>query len=375
MILGEIKENAEEFLGQKVKDAVITVPAYFNNSQRQATIDAGKIAGLNVIKLINEPTAAAIAYGFENNFKEKKNVCVFDLGGGTFDVTILEIDNKKFTVKAIGGDSHLGGVDFDNELIKFCIEKFKEENDIDISNNQKALRRLKVACEKLKIELSLMAFATIDIEALADGEDLIFDIDRKDFENLCEKHFEKCLKCLEQVIKESNLNKNEINDIVLIGGSSRIPKIQNIILDFFENKVSISKSINPDESVAYGASIISFLDTQNEKNNLPQIELFDVCPLSLGVSIINGLMSIIIPKNTQIPNKVTKHYRNASDDQTHASIKVYEGENEKCEDNTFLDEFTINIRKGLKDKVKIEVTFELDKNSILNVYAKDDKNE
>ena len=374
MILERLKEDAETFLGQKINDAVITVPAYFNISQRQATIDAARIAGLNVKELINEPVAAAIAYGLENNLKKKKNICVFDLGGGTFDVTILEIDNKIFTVKAIGGDSHLGGEDFDNELVKYCIEKFKEENDIDISNDQKALRRLKLACEQAKIELSSMNYTAIDIDSLSDGEDLNFDIDRKEFENICETLFEKCLNCLIEVIKESKLEKNEINDIVLIGGSSRIPKIRNIILDFFENNVNIYKTVNPDESVAYGAAIISFLDNENEKNNLPPIELINVCPLSLGICVKDGKMSVLIPKNTQIPVKIKKVYRNAHDNQKEASIKVYEGENELCEKNTLLDEFTIDIRKALKDDVKIEVTFEIDKNSILNVYAKDDRN-
>ena len=216
MILERLKENAETFLGQKVKDAVITVPAYFNNAQRQATIDAGRIAGLNVIKTINEPTAAAIAYGLENQSNKKKNVCVFDLGGGTFDVTILEIEGKKFTVKAIGGDSHLGGTDFDNELIKYCIEKFKEENDIDISNDQKALRRLKVACEQAKIDLSNQNDTIIEVQSLSQDIDFELIITRKEFEKICQPKFNICIEKLKNIIEDSKISKNKINEILLI---------------------------------------------------------------------------------------------------------------------------------------------------------------
>ena len=266
MILERLKEDAETFLGQKVKDAVITIPAYFNISQRQATIDAARIAGLNVKELINEPVAAAIAYGLENHLKEKKNICVFDLGGGTFDVTILEIDNNKFTVKAIGGDSHLGGIDFDNELIKYCIEKFKEENDIDISNDQKALRRLKVACEKAKIDLSNLLQTNIDLENLYNGIDFNLTISKIDFENICESYFNKAITILKETIKDSNILENEIDNVVLVGGSTRIPKVEEMLNQFFgENK--ILNSINKDEAVAYGATYYSYFNYNNNNNN------------------------------------------------------------------------------------------------------------
>ena len=239
MILREIKEDAEKFLGQEINDAVITVPAYFNNLQRQATIDAGRIAGLNVIKIINEPIAAAIAFGLENNYKEKKNICVFDLGGGTFDITILEMENKNFTVKAIGGDSHLGGEDFDNELMKFCIKKFKEETDIDISNNQKALRRLKIVCEQIKIDLSISLQSNIDNKQLYNGKDFNYKILRNDFENICQPYFDKTIKILEETLNGSNILKKEIDNIVLVGGSTRIPKIEEMLNQFFESKISL----------------------------------------------------------------------------------------------------------------------------------------
>jgi len=227
----------EKFLGQEINDAVITVPAYFNNLQRQATIDAGRIAGLNVIKTINEPTAAAIAYGFNEDTSKKKNICVFDLGGGTFDVTILEIHNKKFTVKAIGGDSHLGGQDFDNELIKYCVEEFNDSNDVDISKNQKALRRLKVACEKAKIELSSVEDTLINLDSLAEGCDIELNVTRFQFEEMCKNYFDKCITTLSETIKNSGLSKEDIDDIVLVGGSSRIPKIQQKIkLDDNKNR-------------------------------------------------------------------------------------------------------------------------------------------
>ena len=377
MILERLKENAETFLGQKVKDAVITVPAYFNNAQRQATIDAGRIAGLNVIKTINEPTAAAIAYGLENQSNKKKNVCVFDLGGGTFDVTILEIDNKKFTVKAIGGDSHLGGEDFDNELVKYCIEKFKEENDIDISNDQKALRRLKVACEKAKIDLSTIEDTLINLESLVKGNDIELNVTRYQFEEMCKAYFDKCIKILSDTINNSGISKNDIDDIVLIGGSSRIPKIQQNIIEFFNNKKQLCKTINPDEAVAIGAAIEAVLHNEDQKEDIENIKdledivVIDVVPLSLGIGSRGGVMSFIIKRNTQIPCENTDRFVTIEDYQTNFGICVYEGEREFYEDNLLLDEFSLdNITPAPKGKTAMLVTFKINENySILDVMV------
>ena len=378
MILEKLKGDAEKYLEGEVKDAVITVPAYFNNEQRQATIDAGRIAGLNVIKIINEPTAAAIAYGLNINSDNKKKICVFDLGGGTFDVTIMEINNKNFVVKATGGNSHLGGQDFDNELVKFCIEKFKEENGIDISNDQKALRRLKVACEKVKIELSSLNDSIIDIDSLSNGINFNIVINRSDFEFICKPYFEKCMRILRNTINKSPYSKNLIEDIILVGGSTRIPKIQSMLKEFFDDKKQLLKTINADEAVAYGASIEAALNNKdtNQYEGLDQLVLIDVCPLSLGTSVIGGKMDVLIKRNTIIPCENTKNYVTVNDFQKSICVDVYEGEREFCNDNIELDKFHINnIKKALKGKVSVKVTFKLDNNSILQVSAFEEGNE
>ena len=373
MILEKLKNNAETYLGQEVKDAVIAVPAYFNNSQRQATIDAGRIAGLNVIKTINEPTAAAIAYGLEQKNNEKKNICVFDLGGGTFDVTILEIDNKKFTVKAIGGNSHLGGQDFDNLLVEYCMNLFKKNTDIDISNNQKALRRLKIACEEAKKELSISADSHIEISSLAQDEDFIFNITQIDINNICKSLFNQCIDALKNTIKESGLTKNDITDVVLIGGSTRIPQIQNLISEFFENKKKLLKTINADEAVAYGAAIEAALNNEGQDDNLETLVLVDVCPLSLGTDVIGGLMSVIIKRNTPLPCEKSNNYVTVKDNQTVIGFDVYEGEREFVKDNILLEKYSIcNIKKAPRGKSSITVTFSIDqKFSLLKVTAKE----
>ncbi len=377
MILEKLKNNAETYLGQEVKDAVIAVPAYFNNLQRQATIDAGRIAGLNVIKTINEPTAAAIAYGLNEDTSKKKNICVFDLGGGTFDVTILEIHNKKFTVKASGGDSHLGGQDFDNELIKYCVEEFKESTDIDISQNQKALRRLKVACEKAKIELSSIEDTLINLDSLAEGNDIELNVTRFQFEKMCNDYFNKCIKTLSETINNAGLSKNDIDDIVLVGGSSRIPKIQQKIKEFFDNKKELSKKINPDEAVAIGAAIEAVLHNEEQKEDLEDIKdledivVIDVVPLSLGIGSRGGVMSFIIKRNTQIPCENTDRFTTIEDNQTNFGICVYEGEREFYKDNLLLDEFSLdNITPAPKGETAMLVTFKINENySILEVMV------
>ena len=372
ILLERLKKDAEIFLGEEVKDAVITVPAYFNNSQRQATIDAGRIAGLNVIKILNEPTAAAIAYGMNQESNNKRKICIFDLGGGTFDVTIMEINDKNFVVKATGGNSHLGGQDFDNELVKFCIDKFKEYNEIDISNDQKALRRLKVACEKVKIELSNLEDSIIDIESLSNGINFNITINRTDFEHICNPYFEKCMRILRNTINNSPYSKNLIENVILIGGSTRIPKIQSMLKEFFDNKKQLLKSINVDEAVAYGAAIEAALNNNDsdQDEGLAELVLVDVCPLSLGTSIIGGKMDVLIKRNTIIPCENTKNYVTTKDFQTGICIDVYEGERNFIKDNLELDKFHINnIRKDLKGKVGVNVTFKLDINCVLNVSA------
>ena len=377
MILERLKEEAESYIGQKVKDAVITVPAYFNNAQRQATIDAGRIAGLNVIKTINEPTAAAIAYGLEHKGNEKKNICVFDLGGGTFDVTILEIENNKFTVKATGGDSHLGGQDFDNEIVKYCMNLFKENTDIDISNNQKALRRLKVACEEAKIELSTSFDSHIEINSLAQNEDFIYDLTQTDLNNICKTLFNKCIETLKNTIKDSGLNKDDITDVVLIGGSTRIIEIQNLISNFFDHKKKLLKTINADEAVAQGAAIEAELNNINPNDNLEKLMLVDVCPLSLGTDVEGGLMSVIIKRNTTLPCERTNNYVTVRDNQTTIGFDVYEGEREFVKDNYLLEKYSINnIKEAPRGKSSINVTFSIDdKFSLLKVIAKEVNND
>ena len=376
MILESLKKNASKFLNQEITDAVITVPAHFNNNQREDTIDAGKIAGLNIIKLINEPNAAAIAYGLEKNFNIVKNVLVFDLGGGTLDVTIIEINKKKFNVKAIGGDSHLGGQDFDNELIKFCIQCFKEENGIDIIDNQKAIRRLKNECEKVKINLSSSKESFIDIDSLCQKKNFNLKILRSEFEDICQKLFDKCLNILESTLNESKISKNEIDDIILVGGSSRIPKIQEMISNFFDNKKQLLKVINPDEAIAYGAAIEAGLCNENHSENLANLEIVNVCPLSLGTGVKKGLMSVIIKRNTPIPCEVTKGYITTDDNQEEFTIGIFEGERKFYKDNLLLDRFYINnIRQAPKGEVTVKVTLRIDENSILNVSAYEKGNE
>ena len=369
MVLEKLKQCAEDYLGKKIEDAVITVPAYFNDSQRQATKDAGRIAGLNVKRIINEPTAAAIAYGFQN--KKEGHILIFDLGGGTFDVSILELQNSIYEVKSTRGDTHLGGEDFDNILVNYCIDEFKKITEIDINGNQKALRRLKVACEKAKRDLSSAMQTSLDIDALAEGEDFNITITRPQFEELCDDSFNKCKNPLEEAIKDAGLTKNDIDDIVLVGGSTRIPKIQEIVKNFFDNK-ELNKTINPDEAVAIGAAIQGAIFDGVENDDLEQLVLLDVAPLSLGIETIGNKMSFVINRNSKIPYKTTKLYQTAYENQTIINFPVYQGENEFCKDNHFLGKFSLeNIRKAPKGEVKVEVTFELDVDSILKVSGEE----
>ncbi len=369
MILLKMKNLAEQYLGKKITDAVITVPAHFNDSQRIATKDAGKIAGLNVLRIINEPTAAAIAYGLDKKELYDYNVLIFDLGGGTFDISILLLEDNVFEVKATIGDTHLGGEDFDNELVNFCMNEFYNETKIDIKDNQKALRRLKIACEKAKRELSSTMETTIDISNLAEGQDFSITISRSEFENLCSELFSKCIMPLTDALFDARLTILDIDEVILVGGSTRIPKIQELVKDFFKGKEPC-KSINPDEAVAYGASIQAALLNDNEEFGLERLVLIDVIPLSLGVELVDGSMSVIIKRNKPIPTKNSQTYHTAYEYQTEIPIKIYQGERKKACENHLLGEFTIQgiqIRK--KGEVQCEVTFNIDVNSILKVKA------
>jgi len=302
MVLVKMKEIAETYLGKTVSGAVVTVPAYFNDSQRQATKDAGTIAGLNVSRIINEPTAAAIAYGLDKQGQGEKNVLIFDLGGGTFDVSLLTIEDGIFEVKATNGHTHLGGEDFDNVIVEFCIAAFKKQTGIDIKGNARAMRRLRTQCEKAKRILSSAHQSEIYCETLAEGEDFNINVSRAKFEELCMPHFRKCMPPVEQVLQDSDIGKSQIHEVVLVGGSTRIPKIQSMLQDFFNGK-QLNRSINPDEAVAYGATVQAAILSGEGSEQVKDLLLLDVAPLSQGIETAGGIMTNLIPRNTCIPTK------------------------------------------------------------------------
>ncbi|MCH95520.1 heat-shock protein, partial [Trifolium medium] len=331
-----MREIAEKFLESSVKNAVVTVPAYFNDSQRKATKDAGAIAGLNVMRIINEPTAAALAYGLQKraNNVEKRNVFIFDLGGGTFDVSLLTLKDDSFEVKATSGDTHLGGEDFDNRMVKHLVKEFERKNKVDISGNPKALRRLRTASEKAKRTLSFDMEAIIDIDAIYQGIDFCLSVTRAKFEQLNMDLFEKCLETVKSCFSDAKMDKSSIDDVVLVGGSSRIPKVQQLLQEFFEGK-DLYSSINPDEAVAYGAAVQAALLSEDVKN-VPNLVLQDVTPLSLGTAVVGDVMSVVIPRNTSIPVKKTQNYLTVKDNQSRVAIKVYEGERMIASENNLL---------------------------------------
>lgn len=367
MVLTKMKETAEAYLGEKVTHAVVTVPAYFNDAQRQATKDAGTIAGLQVLRIINEPTAAAIAYGLNKKGGESQ-IIVYDLGGGTFDVSLLSIDDGVFEVLATAGDTHLGGEDFDNRVIDYLVKQYKKKTGTDVSTNMRAMGKLKREVEKAKRTLSSQQSTRIEIESFEDGNDFSETLTRAKFEELNMDLFRKTMKPVEQVLKDANVKKEDIDEVVLVGGSTRIPKVQQMLKDYFGKEPS--KGINPDEAVAYGAAVQGGI--LSGEQGTEDVVLVDVCPLTLGIETTGGVFTKLIPRNTVIPTRKSQIFSTAADNQPTVLIQVFEGERALTKDNNLLGKFELSgIPPAPRGVPQIEVTFEIDANGIMKVSAAD----
>jgi L1 cell adhesion molecule like protein len=374
MVLSKMKETAEAYLGQPVKDAVITVPAYFTDSQRQATKDAGIIAGLNVLRIINEPTAAALAYGLDKKREAERRVLIFDCGGGTHDISLLSIDEGFFEVLATGGCNHLGGEDFDNRLVDHFVQEFKRKHKADISTNPRALRRLRTACERAKRTLSSGTQASVEIDSLFDGIDFYTSITRARFEELCADLFRQTIEPVDRVLRDAKVDKGKVDEIVLVGGSTRIPKIQQLLRDYFNGK-ELCKAINPDEAVAYGAAVQAAILTNANDKELQNVVIVDVIPLSLGIETAGGQMTNIIPRNSSIPTKKSQIFSTYANEQVGITVKIYEGERAQTAHNNLLGTFDLTgIAPAPRGVPQIEVSFDVDANGILTVTACDKAN-